>query len=431
MDFSTHLSSYMSPLDIDKLNKALMEEPINGLLLNTKKMKRDKLVALFPFLKEHPIVPNAFIFMNKYKSELTKSIYYELGCYYIEEPSAMMPAYLLGIDKGDIVLDLCAAPGGKSIGLSLLGDETNLIISNDIAYSRLVSEVDSVSKMGLSNIVLTHNDMKKNDLYTYLYGHFDKVIVDAPCSGSAMFRKEPKMRSDWSYNKVVKQAEIQKELIVMAFDLLKPGGVMCYSTCSYSKEEDEDVIEYLLSQRECMIEEIPKSELYYVNKNKPLGIHLFPYLFPGEGQYICLVRKYGDKWDNKVEPPSKESVMYQNKFKENKLTHYQILRNTLYTLPIPIESKLFYTLNVIYLGVKIGEIKNSEVYKYDLSYARSLSSYKEEIELSEKEAWEYIKGHSLDYKKEGVILLKYDGLPLSFTKGDGRILKNWYPILHH
>ncbi len=404
---------------------------MNGLLVNTKKISLEKIKKLFPFLTPHPVVPNAFIFTSKYKKEVTSSIYYELGCYYIQEPSAMVPSYLLGIDKGDVVLDLCAAPGGKSIGLSLLGDESNLIVSNDIAYSRLLTEIDSVSKMGLNNIVISHNDMKKNDLYTYLYGHFDKAIVDAPCSGSGMFRKEPKMKSDWSYNKVLKQAEIQKDLIVMAFDLLKPGGVMCYSTCSYSEEEDEEVIEYLQSKRECIIEEIPNSALFYVNKNKPIGVHLFPYLFPGEGQYICLIRKYGDKWDNKVEVPTKESVMYSNKFKENKLTHYQLLRNTLYTLPIPIESKLFYTLNVIYLGVKIGEVKNSEVFKYDLHYARSLDSYPEEIELSEEEASSYIKGHSLDNKKEGIVLLTYDGLPVSFSKGDGRILKNWYPILHH
>ncbi|MCD8204497.1 MAG: hypothetical protein LUC16_01540 [Coprobacillus sp.] len=430
MDFSTHLSSYMSPREINNLEEALEKEPVGGLVLNTHKMNSEKLKEIFPFLREHPVVSNAFIFDNKEKSKLTGSIYYELGCYYIQEPSAMVPASLLGIDKGDVVLDLCAAPGGKSIDLSLLGDESNLIISNDIAYSRLLTEIDSVTKMGLNNIVITHNDFKKNDLYTYLYGHFDKIILDAPCSGSAMFRKEDKMRRDWSYNKVLKQAKIQKELIVMAFDLLKPGGVMCYSTCSYSQEEDEEVIEYLMSKRECIIGEIPTNKLYYVNKNKPLGIHLFPSLFPGEGQYICLVRKYGDLWRAKEEPQSKESVMYSHKFSENKLTHYLVLRNELYTLPRPLESKLFYTLNVIHTGVKIGEVKNSEVYKYDLHYARSIESYSSEVDCSLGEALSYIAGHSLDNKKEGVVLLKYDGLPLSFSKGDGRILKNWYPILH-
>ncbi len=429
MDFSTHLKGYMSAEEIDKLLSSLVEEPVGGLVLNTHKMSKDKIKEIFPFLREHPIVPNAFIYDNTEKSKLSGSIYYELGCYYLQEPSTMVPAYLLGIDKGDTVLDLCAAPGGKSIDLSLMGDESNLIISNDISYSRLLTEIDSVTKMGLNNIVISHNDFKKNDLYTYLYGHFDKIILDAPCSGSGMFRKDEKMRKDWSYNKVLKQAEIQKELIVMAFDLLKPGGVMCYSTCSYSEEEDEQVIEYLQSKRECIIEQIPTSELYYVNKNKPLGIHLFPSHFPGEGQYICLVRKYGDLWPNKEEAQSKESLMYSHKFPENKLTHYLVLRNTLYTLPKPLESKLFYTLNVIHTGVKIGEIKNSEVYKYDLHYARSLDSYPEIVECTEEEALSYISGHSLDNKKEGIVLLTYDGLPVSFSKGDGRILKNWYPIL--
>ncbi|MCD8209380.1 MAG: hypothetical protein LUC31_00995 [Coprobacillus sp.] len=427
MDFLEHLKTYLSDSEIEKLDSSLKERPLGGALLNTKKMSKEKLLSLFPSLEPHPLLENGFIY-HKDEDALSKSVYYELGCYYLQEPSAMSVASFLPIEDDDVILDLCSAPGGKSIGVALRSNDTNLIISNDNAYTRLLAVEDNISKMGLDNIIITHNDFRKNNLWCHYITYFDSVIVDAPCSGSGMMRKESKMRDDWHYNKVMKYSEVQKDLIELSADMVKEGGYLLYSTCSFSQEEDEDIIEWLLSTRgDFEVVDINTSPLFCVNKKKPLGIHFFPSLFPGEGQYVCLLRKSGHKKESKIhDTPTKESVMYQNIFKENPLSHYLSFKGSLFTLPRPLDKKLL-DLNIIYPGTKIGELDNTKVNKYDYHYARILKEYPNQVEINEEELHQYITGHPLDNKKEGIALLSYDHLPLSFTKGDGRILKNWYP----
>ncbi len=427
MEFYEHLKCYLSDSEIDKLSHSLREKPINGVLLNPSKIDKETMKELFPSLKEHPFIENAFIY-DKETEQLSKDIHYELGCYYLQDPSAMLVASLLPISANDTILDLCSAPGGKTVGVSQRCDSTNLVISNDIAYSRLLAVIDNSSKLGLKNVVITHNDFSKNDLYKNFITYFDCVVVDAPCSGSGMVRKEPKMMSDWSYNKVLKYAEIQKELITMAFSMVKEGGYLMYSTCSFSYEEDEAVIEYLLDNcKDAEISELPKSDLFYTCSKHPYGIHLFPYLYPGEGQYLCLIHKKGERKESNIDTSiSRESVMYHNIYPENPLSHYLVFKNSLYTLPRGLDNKLN-RLNIIYPGVMIGEIVNNKVNKLDYHYARILTDYPKKIEISKEDTLSYISGHPLDNKKEGVYLLTYNGLAVSFTKGDGRILKNWYP----
>ena len=138
MNFYEHLKSYLSDEQIDKLKASLSEENKHGVLVNTKKMSDEMFLSLFPHVEKHPIVKHAYIF-DKREYELGKSIYHSLGCFYIQEPSAMVPAYLLNAQEGDIVLDLCAAPGGKTIQTSLLMNDSGLIIANDLSKPRAFS----------------------------------------------------------------------------------------------------------------------------------------------------------------------------------------------------------------------------------------------------------------------------------------------------
>ena len=148
------------------------------------------------------------------------------------------------------VLDLCAAPGGKTVQASMALNKTGLLISNDLSHQRAGLILQNVERLGLGNIVITNNDFSL--IYKDYQEHFDKIILDAPCSGSGMFRKQREMEDDWSYQKVLKFAEIQKELIRIAYFMLKPGGKLIYSTCSFSKEEDEDVVEELLNNSDAL-----------------------------------------------------------------------------------------------------------------------------------------------------------------------------------
>ena len=353
MEFLEHLKSYLSSQEIKDLETSLSQKSKHALLLNTAKMSQEMLLSIYPSLKRHPIVDNAFLY-DKDELDLGKSIYYELGCFYLQEPSAMLPAYLLNPQPGDLVLDLCAAPGGKSMQASFLMKNEGLIISNDISKQRAFAISENAERLGRGNLLITNNDFSL--IYDKFINTFDKIILDAPCSGSGMFRKEDKMSEDWSYQKVLKNAEIQKQLIMIAYAMLKPGGKMVYSTCSFSYEEDEEIIDFLLNNTDAELNHIPDSLYYFHNKNNDKGIHILPSLFPGEGHYIALISKPG---------------VIVSKIKDSYYEKKEKFGDYLFTLSEPFNTK---HLNVIRYGVKIGQIDKQEI-RYDYHYARFIKEF--------------------------------------------------------
>ena len=413
MDFLSHLSKYLNQDEIAKLEASLKQKSQHALLLNTNKMSEEMLLSLFPNMKRHPVVKNAFLY-DKDEYDLGKSVYHALGCFYLQEPSAMIPAYLLDAKPGDIVLDLCAAPGGKSVQSSFLMNNKGLIISNDIAKNRAFAISENAERLGLGNLLITNNDFSL--IYQNYLNCFDKIILDAPCSGSGMFRKDDKMMLDWSYQKVLKYSEIQKELILMSYQMLKPGGTMVYSTCSFSYEEDEEVIDYLLSNSGAKTIDIPDSLLFY---KKGQGIHLFPSLFPGEGHYVCLIKKPGElKVSRKNE---KVSNKYQIATPYNYVEKYG---DYLYTMSETFNTK---KLSIIRYGAKVGEVTKDGV-KYDHHYAHFIDSFEREKEITFEELLKYYQGETLNTDlPKGDVLLKYKDINVDIAKSDGRIIKNHLP----
>ena len=405
MEFLEHLKAYLSNEEIKLLETSLGEKNQHALLLNTEKMSQETLLNLFPHLKPHPIVKNAFIY-DKDEYNLGAYVYHELGCYYLQEPSAMLPAFLLNPDASDLVLDLCAAPGGKSMQASLLMENKGLVIANDISRKRINAVLENAERMGLGNLLITNNDF--SEIYTKFNNTFDKIILDAPCSGSGMFRKDTNMIEDWTYQKVLKCAEIQKSLILMAYQMLKPGGTMVYSTCSFSYEEDEEVVSYLLEKTDAVLENIKDSSLYYKSKIG-YGIHLFPYLFPGEGHYIALIKKPGELKKRKT------PTFYQEKVK---------FGDYLFCLsePFPIKN-----LQVIRYGVKIGQVDKNEI-RYDYHYAHFISSFERVFVLDDKSLINYYLGNTININiPKGYVLLQFKGINVDIAKSDGRIIKNHLP----
>ena len=418
MEFYEHLKSYLSDIEIAKLKNSLSLENKHAVLLNNRKMDEDKFLSLYPNVTKHPFVKNAYLY-DKNEYDLGKSIYHLLGCFYLQEPSAMMPSFLLNPKENETILDMCAAPGGKSVQASFLMDNKGIIISNDLSKNRCTAILENIERLGIGNIVITNNDF--SSIYQNYLNYFDRIILDAPCSGSGMFRKDDKMELDWSYNKVIKFQEIQKELIIYAYKMLKPGGTMVYSTCSFSKEEDEDVISYLLEKEDGEIINIEKSPLFYVNKNMPLGIHLFPYLFPGEGHYICLIKKPGilniekDKKEDIKEPllkPYQEEINHLAKYGDYYFSYPKEFKNK--------------RLNIIRPGVKVGEILKGFI-KYDYHFARFISNFPS-IDINFAELKQYLNGEMIKkISPKGYLLLKYNNINVDIAKSDGINIKNHYP----
>ena len=223
-----------------------------------------------------------------------------------------------------MVLDLCAAPGGKTSHLAIIKNNKGIIVSNEISRERSLILSSNIERMGFNNVIVTNNTI---DDFKGFENSFDRIILDAPCSGSGMFRKESKMKEDWSYGKVTSLSKLQKELIIKAYSLLKPGGTLVYSTCSFSYEEDEEVFKFLLEKTNAKLSEYENHEFYY-QSNKKIGIHLFPHLFPGEGHYICKIEKPLDPTINiinrKIKESNKKAILIVNKIylvKREKLLH--------------------------------------------------------------------------------------------------------------
>ena len=260
-----------------------------GLRVNTGKISVETFLKRTPFhLTPVPWVENGFYYDPE--EGVTKHPDYYAGLYYIQEPSAMVPASRLPIEEGDRVLDLCAAPGGKSTELAARLRGTGLLVSNDISRSRAQGLLKNLELFGAGNILVTSETPES--LLGNFEGFFDKILVDAPCSGEGMFRKDPDLIKSWLERGPEYYAPIQRQILKSAAAMLKPGGMLLYSTCTFAKLEDEDTIQWIL-------EEEPDLELVPIEPwegacggfdGMPV-IRLFPHKIEGEGHFLALLRK--------------------------------------------------------------------------------------------------------------------------------------------
>lgn len=413
MDFKNHLKKYLNDSQIDELIASFDKKEHKGFYLNVNKMSEDTLLSLYPNVKRHPVVPNGYLFdQDEYK--LGKSIYHELGAFYIQDPSAMLVAHYLAPKPGQKILDLCAAPGGKTTMTSLLMKNEGLLLSNDLSKSRANILLQNIERMGLGNVIVTSYDFK--NFYADLNESFDAIILDAPCSGSGMFRKLEEMKDDWTYEKVLKNASIQKELILMAYSMLKEGGTLFYSTCSYSYEEDEEVIEHLLVNSDAKLEYIEDQEGYFRSPKYKETIHLFPHLFVGEGHYIAKIKKPGNLVTSKDEKITIKRAT-SSKGNSKQISTFLINKN----LPNKI---LDYALRPgLFIDTKIAD-KSIPSHHYS-HFANASNS----IELNKEEAIKFIKGESLrkNNLKQGYQFVSYLKMNIGVAHVIGDTIKNLYP----
>ena len=412
MEFAKSLEKYLSKTEIDELIKSFSCKEKKAIYLNSEKLSINNLLTLFPNLKKHPVVENGFLY-DKDEDELGKKIYHELGAYYIQEPSAMLVAHFFDAKPGEVVLDLCAAPGGKTIQTALKMQNSGLIIANDLSKSRANILLSNIERLGISNTIVTSLDFKNH--YQKFANYFDKIILDAPCSGSGMFRKSEEMKDDWTYEKVLKNAAIQKELILMCYSMLKEGGKMVYSTCSYSYEEDEEVIEYLLQNSDAKLENIPSFKGEFRSPKFKESVHLFPSHFEGEGHYIALISKPGLLQSSELSNIElSRTVQGKGKNKE--------IQKFICPTKLPNNFEELSLRPGLFLG---SQIKDKFVPSHHYSHA---TSGENSVELTKEEIIKYLKGETLNKKcPNGYHFVSYMGMNIGVVYSLNGTLKNYYP----
>lgn len=377
-----------------------------------------------------------------------KHPYHEMGLYYIQEPSAMSAAALLAPKPGMRVLDLCAAPGGKSTQLATYLGDSGLLVSNEIntQRSRILSQ--NIERMGIKNAIVTNEDSFV--LASHFPGFFNAIQVDAPCSGEGMFRKLPEAIEQWSMENVAICAARQKEILDNAAVMLKPGGTIVYSTCTFSKEENEDVIEYFLERHpDFTLEEMER---------------FWPHKVDGEGHFVAkLVRRGCVDTDLKADRKTKKNKNSKNRKNETKpaLTKENMkllsefldetisedmaawIKNSrlvmfgeqLYRLPdMEVDIK---GLKVQRAGLHIGEFKKQRFEpSHSLALALKLSEAKNVVKLTwdDPQTTGFFNGQSVMLSdeqtaecKKGWALVCVDGYPASWGKVNGAQVKNHYP----
>lgn len=434
--------------------ESFKEEWKPGLRVNTLKLSPGELAELVPWnLEPVPWADNGFYYDGTLDGEVlrpSKHPAYYAGLYYLQEPSAMTPAAMLPVVPGDRVLDLCAAPGGKSTELASKLKGRGMLVSNDISYSRARALLKNLELAGAANICVTSEAPEK--LAGVWPEFFDKILVDAPCSGEGMFRRDEDMVKDWNEKGPEYYVPIQRQILSQAAAMLRPGGYMLYSTCTFSVEEDEENVAYVL-------EEFPQMQLCCLDLDKVPGacggfglsgcMRLFPHRLKGEGHFLALMRKKGgDDGGKEILPPmdpgtARKRVRAVEKEKELDAFLRQsgaewdygrivIHQDNVYYLPEGLAWNL--PLRFLRTGLFLGELKKG---RFEPSQALAMSMKAGQFPntvsfpAGDSRVLRYLKGETISLEGDegpvkGWCLAAMEGFPLGWAKGTGMSLKNKY-----
>lgn len=374
------------------------------------------------------------LYLNSSEITLGKQIHYHAGAYYIQEASAMIPVEILDPKPGDNVLDLCAAPGGKSVQIGVKLNKKGLLVSNDISPKRTKALSKNLQLAGISNVIVTNST--PDQLTQHYTNFFDKILVDAPCSGEGMFKKDKQAEKNWSPNYVLECQSIQRQILNKAIQMLKPGGRLVYSTCTFSPEENEDHIKFITENFEDMILEPlePFANLSSgINGEKVL--RAWPHLISGTGHFISSFKKQIIATDTKIKKSKTNKSIDIDSVNEF-LTNF----NNFYSGSIlQIKDQIYFLLDNIdilkgprveQMGLHLGSLKNKRFQPAQglaLAIEASMFTNILNLKLSDPLVLKYLKGETLNVcLPKGWVLVCVDNMPLGWAKSTGEFLKNQY-----
>lgn len=452
-DFTTKLQQLLRT-EWDAFLKSYETNKYQGIRFNPLKkgflpQNLDAVLDTLCIQEKEPIPWAANAFYYDENSHPGKHPYHEAGLYYIQEPSAMSAAALLAPTPGEYVLDLCAAPGGKSTQLASYLQQEGLLVANEIHPARCKILSQNIERLGIANAIVTNED--SSSLAKHFPEYFDKILVDAPCSGEGMFRKNPEAMAEWSLEQVLFCAARQSDILNNAAKMLKPGGTMVYSTCTFSPEENEGVIgTFLETHPDFSI--VRQENSYFSSGNPQWGNHdpnlshtfrLWPHKLHGEGHFAALLRKNGVAEDishpsNKYKP-DKKLLSLLSEFTSQTLKkemedfilsgNLTLFGEQLYRLPPNAPS--LSGLKVLRAGLHIGTFKKN---RFEPSHALALFLGKEDVRhfisfsADSAETAMYYRGETIPCDSEkGFCLFCVDDYSAGWGKISGGQIKNHYP----
>lgn len=353
--------------------------------------------------------------------------FHEAGVYYLQEASAMSAVALLDPQPGERICDLCAAPGGKTTQIAgrMMGE--GFLLCNEINPKRAKILSRNVERMGVSNALVT-NEHPEN-LAKHYAGFFDRVLVDAPCSGEGMFRKEEAAVTDWSQETVEMCARRQREILQSAAMLLRDGGVLVYSTCTFAPEENEQTIEYFLNAHpEFTMEQV---DAPWFQKGKDGSFRMWPHKLLGEGHFGAILRKMGDAQPEAAELSGEKLPKAWETFARELNLHLPegkalTFGRSLYWAPAQMPD--IRGVKVLRPGLELGEVKKD---RFQPAHALALwlrnCACMQDYAAESPEMADYLHGDVVPSNQKGWCLVRADGYSIGWGKGDGNVLKNHYP----
>lgn len=409
------------------------EDPYVGMRINP--LKKNSKEAVFTEIGEaEPVLWCKNGYYTDKKTISGKHPYHVGGLVYFQEPSAMLTVEALPIKEGDFVLDLCAAPGGKATQAAEKLGGTGLLVANEIIPKRASILAENIQRMGIKNAVVTNESPEKlADKYT---DFFDKIIVDAPCSGEGMFKKEPQAITEWSIEHTISCGQRQKNILASAFKMLKGDGYLVYSTCTFAPCENEEVVCWVL-------ENYPEVELVPICAN---GVsdgraswancqldfsgtkRIFPHKSKGEGHFTALFHKKDGSASVHIGTYKCDGEKVYREFEKTALNshlegNFIAFGDKLYLMPYNLDID---KIKIVTPGLFLGTLKKD---RFEPSHALCLAlekdDFKSAIEVSE--CYKFFTGETIFSDKKGWTAVLYNGYPVGWGKASNGVLKNHFP----
>ena len=367
------------------------------------------------------------------------SPYHEAGLYYLQEASAMAPAGLLDVRPGMKVLDLCAAPGGKTTQLAAALQGQGLLVCNEINPKRAKILSRNIERLGVANaLVLNEHPQRLAERFS---GFFDRILVDAPCSGEGMFRKEEAAVTDWSEETVEMCANRQLEILRSAAGMLRPGGRLVYSTCTFAPAENEGVIAAFLKEHPAFT--VAQVDAPWFDPGRPEWadgnealrhtFRLWPHKLRGEGHFAAVLQHEAQQEEAAqlpIDAPVKPGAEFANFCKENLVCYPEgrLLRFGQTLFVVPHEMPRLQGLKVLRPGLELGEEKKG---RFEPAHAWALwlktAKHVEDLPADGDAIGKYLRGETIEGTQTGWTLITVDGLSIGWAKGSGGVLKNHFP----